>query len=464
MTMSRADANRAGRGVLSPDLKRRLEQRIPRYTSYPTAPQFVPTLTAECYAQWLRELPQDAALSLYFHIPFCAELCLYCGCHTSVVRHYSPIAAYVDMLDREIGLVASHFGSRHPVGHIHWGGGTPTMLEPDDFLKLTERLRDRFDIGPDCDAAVEIDPRTISRDHVAAFAAAGITRASLGVQDFDFRVQRAIGREQSYFQTAQAADGLREAGVGSINLDLMFGLPHQTAGSVAATIRLALTLNPDRIALFGYAHVPWMKRHQKLLPEQALPGTEERLAQSEAAAEVLTGAGYVAVGLDHFAKPHDMLVRRQRQGRLHRNFQGYTTDEAAALIGFGTSAIGALPQGYVQNASATPAYRDAIKAGRLATVRGYALTADDRLRGAIIERLMCDLRVDIAAVAAAHHSTADAFASELAAIDALAQAGFAERHGSVITVPDAARPLLRTVCAVFDAFLANDSGRYSRAV
>ena len=447
---------------LSADLRRELERRIPRYTSYPTAPQFSAGITAATYGQWLQQLPHDAALSLYLHVPFCAELCLYCGCHTTVVRSYTPVAAYVDLLEHEIDLVADQLDPRGPLTQLHWGGGTPTVLSPADFLRLTERLRMRFDFRRDAESAVEIDPRTLTPDHVVALAEAGITRASLGVQDFEFRVQQAIGRTQSYAQTADAADRLRAAGVRSINLDLIYGLPYQTVSSIKATMRLALTLDPDRIALFGYAHVPWMKRHQKLLPEQALPQTEERFAQSQAAAEVLTGAGYVAIGLDHFAKPHDLLARRQRQGRLHRNFQGYTTDEASALIGFGTSAIGALPQGYLQNAPGTPDYREAIMAGRLATVRGYALTDEDRLRGAIIERLMCDLRADIAAISAAHGAAID-FAPEFAAIDALARDGIVQRSGSTIVVPNNARPFVRTVCAAFDAYLSRDDGRYSRA-
>lgn len=448
---------------VSPELRRELERRIPRYTSYPTAPQFSASVTADTYAQWLEQQPRDAALSLYLHVPFCAALCLYCGCNTAVARSYSPVAAYVDLLEREIDLVAGHLGSRRPVTQVHWGGGTPTMLSPADFLRLTERLRDRFAFRPDTESAIEIDPRTITPDHVRVLAEAGITRASLGVQDFEFRVQQAIGRTQSYAQTVDAADRLHAAGVKSINLDLIYGLPYQSVSSVKATMRLALTINPDRIALFGYAHVPWMKRHQKLLPEQALPETEERFAQSQAAAEVLTGAGYVAIGLDHFAKPHDLLARRQREGRLHRNFQGYTTDEASTLIGFGTSAIGALPQGYLQNASGTPAYREAVMGGRFATVRGYALTDNDRLRGAIIERLMCDLRVDVAAVAATHGMAGD-FTREMARIDVLARDGIVRRADTTIVIPGEARPFVRTVCAVFDAYLAESDGRFSRAV
>jgi len=276
-------------------------------------------------------------------------------------------------------------------------------------------------------------------------------------------VQRAVRRVQSFEETARAADSLREAGIGSVNLDLMYGLPYQTVATVTATARRALALEADRIALFGYAHVPWMKRHQRLIPEQALPGSGERFAQSRAAAEVLIGAGYQPIGLDHFARSGDLLARRQREGRLRRNFQGYTTDEAQTLIGFGTSAIGALPDGYVQNAPGTVAYRDAIAAGRPATVRGCALTEEDRLRRDIIERLMCDLRADVAEICAAHDRSADDFAAELSALDDLADDGLVQRAGSKISVPERARPFIRTVCAVFDAYLSGGETRFSRA-
>jgi len=272
-----------------------------------------------------------------------------------------------------------------------------------------------------------------------------------------------VRRVQSFEQTARAADWLREAGIGSINLDLMYGLPHQTVASVTATAQRALALDPDRIALFGYAHVPWMKRHQKLLPEQALPDTLERYAQSRGASEVFAGAGYRPIGLDHFAKSSDLLAVRQGEGRLRRNFQGYTSDESSVLLGFGASAIGALPDGYVQNAAAATAYRDAITGGRLATARGCLLTPQDRLRRDIIERLMCDLRVDLDRICAAHVANADEFAAELRELDDLVRDGLVERTGRRIVVPESKRSFVRTVCAVFDAYLSDGSMRYSRA-
>jgi oxygen-independent coproporphyrinogen III oxidase len=444
------------------NLRKYLNRRIPRYTSYPTAVQFAPDVDAQSYERWLAALPPDEPVSIYIHVPFCAELCLYCGCHTTVARRYAPVAAYVDLLERELALIGRIAG-RHKASHLHWGGGTPTMLAPEDFRRVTAAVRANFTMTPQAELAIEIDPRTLTPEHVAALSAAGITRASLGVQDFNDRVQQAVRRVQSFEQTARVADWLRGAGIARINLDLMYGLPFQTVSTLATTAQRALALDADRIALFGYAHVPWMKRHQQLIPEEALPGTSERFAQSRAAAEVLIGAGYQPIGLDHFAKSDDLLARRQREGRLHRNFQGYTADESPILLGFGTSAIGALPDGYVQNAAATTAYRDAINGGRLATVRGCALTKEDRLRRDIIERLMCDLRVDLAEVCAAHERSADDFAGELLRLDDLARDGLVERAGSKISVPESRRPFIRTVCTVFDAYLSNNETRHSQA-
>jgi len=446
------------------DLVAHYDRRIPRYTSYPTAPHFGTQVGPDVYDTWLRTLPDETALSLYLHVPFCAELCLYCGCHTTVVRRYEPVASYVKLLEGEIALVAGRLGHRRPVTHIHWGGGTPTMLSPTDLLALACTLRLRFDVRPGAEMAVEIDPRVLTKDRVEALAAIGVTRASLGVQDFDPQVQQTINRLQSYERTAEVAGWLRRAGIDSLNFDLMYGLPHQTVDKVVNSVRLALSLDPDRLALFGYAHVPWMKRHQALLPQDAMPGAAERLAQMRAAADTIVAAGYVPIGLDHFARPEDELALCQSQGRLHRNFQGYTADAASALIGFGTSSIGALPQGYVQNAPKTVAYREAIRVGRLAAVRGIALTAEDRLRRAVIERLMCDLAVDLDRVAGEHGVAPSVFAPELGRLDELAARGIVVREQSRIHVPAAARPFVRTACAVFDRYLAEDDARYSRAL
>ncbi|WP_342027959.1 oxygen-independent coproporphyrinogen III oxidase [Microvirga vignae] len=397
---------------------------------------------------------RPAALSPYLHVPFCQELCLYCGCHMTVARTYSPIASYVELLEREIELVTQHLPGRTGVTHIHWGGGTPTILSGDDLRRTMSLLERSFGIHSTAEIAVGIDPRTLTLEHVEPLAASGLTRASLGVQDLDPKVQGTINRIQSFELTAKVATWLRHAEVTGLNLDLMYGLPFQTTESVLCTIEQALQLDPDRIALFGYAHVPWMKRHQALLPEETMPDAIQRVGQNTAAATALLEAGYV--------QPSDPMVVRQREGRLHRNFQGYTTDEATALIGFGTSAIGSLPQGYIQNVSSTVAYREEITNGRLATARGVALTDDDGLRRSIIESLMCDFSVDLERIAP--DGSKPDFKTELAAIDELARDGLVKRDGLSIEIPEDSRLLVRNVCAAFDRYLESGAARHPRAV
>jgi oxygen-independent coproporphyrinogen-3 oxidase len=438
-----------------------IDERLPRYTSYPTAPHFSPQIGAETYATWLDSLAAESTVSLYLHVPFCEQLCHYCGCNTSVSHGPDRIAHYAQLLMREIELVGETIGRHQTATHIHWGGGTPTALVPLDFSVISQRISEQFQIDPSAEIAVEIDPRHIGQAHLDAFAASGINRASLGVQDFNPIVQRAIGRLQSFEQTARAADKLRKIGVKDLSFDLMYGLPHQTEELVAQSVATALTLQPSRVSLFGYAHVPWMKKHQELIPADALPGPAERLAQARAAAATLSASGYITVGLDHFAKANDPLAIARSQGRLHRNFQGYTTDDAPTLIGLGASSIGYLPQGYVQNATHLKTYREAIERGRLATARGIALSEQDRLRRAVIERLMCDLAVDLTTVA---DGPLAIFASELEALSNLASTGLVIIEGARLLVPEAMRPFVRKVAAVFDTYLQHSEMRHSRAV
>ncbi len=446
------------------DLLAKYDRHVPRYTSYPPATQFHQGINAASYRRWLEETPKDASLSLYLHIPYCANLCWFCGCHTKMVRRYEPIATYLELLGREIDLIAQILGERRRVHHIHWGGGTPTILLADDILALTERLRRRFEFAPGADFAVEIDPRGLTVDRVAALAAAGVTRASLGVQDVSPAVQREINRHQALAVTARAAAWLRDAGIDAINVDLMYGLPRQTVARILATCDAVLTLQPQRIAIFGYAHVPWMKRHQRMIDETTLPGPVDRFAQLAAASRRLGNAGYVAVGLDHFARPDDTLAVAARNGGLRRNFQGYTTDEASVLIGFGASAIGVLPQGYVQNAVPVHAYRDAINADTPAVARGAALDAEDRLRREVIERLMCDYIVDLSETCRRHGREADHFAPELVRLAPLEADGLVAVEGNRVRVSDYGRPLVRTLCAVFDGYFDAGEKRHARAI
>ena len=439
------------------------DRPVPRYTSYPTAPHFTDAVDADRYATWLRALPAGTQLSIYVHIPFCDSLCWFCGCHMRVVNRYSSIRSYLELLHREAELVARALDGHQTVAHLHFGGGSPDILKRRDVWSLVFHLQSLFSFARDREIAVEIDPRAADLSTIEAWAAAGATRASIGVQDFDPTVQQAINREQSFDCTARAIDGLRGAGVGRVNVDLMYGLPHQSVASLQRTAEQVVALAPDRIALFGYAHVPWLKPHQRLIDETRLPHGAERWAQFEAAADLLQQAGYVWIGLDHFAKSDDPLAAASAAGRLRRNFQGYTTDRCATLIGLGPSAIGALPQGYAQNAVAFGDYAKAIRADRLPVARGIALSADDRRRRAIIERLMCDLTVDLAAPDGEDDGD-DGFASELNRLAAMAADGLVEIEGSRLAISERGRPFMRTICAVFDRYLTADAGRYSRAV
>ena len=439
-------------------------RRLPRYTSYPAAPQFHERVDAATYRAWLQSIDPGAKASIYLHVPYCTAMCWYCGCHTTVSKGYGAIGRYVAPLMTEIDLIADAIPHRLSVSHIHWGGGTPNLLTAADVQRIMDRIAERFEIRPETEIAAELDPRTLDEARVAAFASCGMTRASIGVQDFDPHVQAAVNREQPYEMTATAVDLLRDYGVDGINLDLLYGLPHQTVDSLRGTIDRALGLLPDRVALFGYAHVPWMKTHQIRIPEDALPDAPTRRALCTTARAQFTAAGYRAVGIDHFARPGDTLATAVAAGALRRNFQGYTTDDAPVLLAFGASAIGCLPGGYVQNAADETAWRAAITSGRLATRRGHALSDDDRLRRAIIERLMCDLRVDLAAIGACHGVDPATFTPECDAVDDLAAAGQAWRDGWRIGVSPDAPELARAVSAVFDRYLPSSAARHSLLV
>lgn len=449
---------------MTPDILARYGARaVPRYTSYPTAPSFSADVDEGDYRDWLGAVAARTELSLYLHVPFCRAMCWYCGCNTTVSARAAPVTRYLDSLHHEVDLVTAALSARMPLRHLHFGGGTPTLMRGDEMIALMAHLRERFDFLPDAELAIEIDPRTLTAEMVDALAQSGINRASLGVQSFDPLVQQAINRVQSFATTASSVNDLRAAGIDSISLDLIYGLPHQSVASCRDTVEQALRLTPDRLSVFGYAHVPHFKLHQRKIDTAALPDTGERLAQSQAIADALTGAGYIQIGLDHFARPDDAMAQAAAAGTLHRNFQGYTTDSAPVLIGLGSSAIGRLPGGYVQNAVRISDYQKAIAEGRLPVARGYAMSDDDRLRGAIIERLMCDHRVDIATSCAAFDADPGRLLATLD-LDPLVDDGLIERDGTAIAVRDEARPLVRFVAAAFDAYLADSGARHVAAV
>lgn len=440
-------------------------QDVPRYTSYPTAVQFGANFNGVTADQWLTGLAPDASLSVYVHIPFCKQLCWYCGCHTSVPNSYDRAARYVDYLLRDIRRSAALLnGASGRVKHIHFGGGTPTYLDDLHIGEILGAIDKGFGIAPDAEVALESDPRTLSRERARVLASLGFNRISFGVQDFALPVQMRINRVQTFALVAEATESLRAAGFASVNFDLMYGLPAQTVESVAQTARQTAELAPDRVAVFGYAHVPWFKKHQKMMDESTLPGVADRYQQARTIEAELVSSGYTAIGLDHFALPHDELTVAAAQGKLRRNFQGYTTDVSDALLSFGASAIGEFPQGFVQSARDTLEWSQHIDRNESPVTRGLDTTAEDRMRSEIIERLMCDLTVDHAAVAVRHGFDPAILKDVPARLAQAAGAGLATISGSRVSVPASHRLFLRTVAAAYDTHFVAAPNRHAKAV
>ncbi len=440
------------------DLLRQYNQSLPRYTSYPTAPHFGEAVGRETFRAevWrANTAAPEAPLSLYLHLPFCRQLCYYCGCHMKVTHDPARIAKYLRYLKREIDLLAPMLSSDRPVTQVHWGGGTPTLLSPEQIRELGEHLRDRFRMAPDAEMSIEADPRGLTEDHIAAAREIGMNRLSLGVQSFDPTVQEAINRVQPERLTRTAVQWARDHGIESVNLDLVYGLPHQTPDTMADTLGGVVDLAPDRIALYSYAHVPSVLEHQRLIPEEALPAPTERLRLFKQALERLTTtAGYRFIGLDHFAKPDDELALAQDNGTLRRNFQGYSTRAGADVYAFGLSGIHQLSGLYAQNTKNLHTYYDQIDQDEPTVYRGYRPTQEDRLRRHVIMQLMCNAEVQKGAVEARFNVDFDAhFSAALDRLRPLEQDGLVALGPDAITVRPPGRLLVRNVAAAFDAYL-----------
>jgi oxygen-independent coproporphyrinogen-3 oxidase len=436
-----------------------LTARAPRYTSYPTADRFSPEIGPEQYDGWLRAIPSGTALSLYVHVPYCRRLCWFCACRTQGARSDAPLDHYLDHLQQEISLLRARLPDDITINALHLGGGTPTILSADRLDRLGAMLRAAFPLTAATRISVEIDPCDCDDARLDALIRLGMNRASIGVQDFDPSVQAAIGRTQSADMTVQMVNGLRALGVTSINMDLLYGLPHQTGRRLARTLRTVLAMQPDRIALFGYAHVPWMARRQALIPEDALPSAQERLDLSDLAREILLNYDYAAIGIDHFAKPDDSLAQASLNGTLRRNFQGYTTDRNPILLGIGPSAISRLPQGYAQNTAATAPWQVAVAAGRLPTARGVQMTPADHIIAAVIEGLMCYGRADLPAIAQDSALADLCVARAQVALQRFPGVGVLQ--DGVLTLNDLR--FSRLVAQVFDTGATNEPRRYSQA-
>lgn len=438
--------------------------RVPRYTSYPTSPHFLDTKTDTDYRAWLKDLDPDVGVSLYIHIPFCDEMCSFCGCYTKIVKRYDPITEYLTYVHKEIELLADALPARMTAKHVHWGGGSPTMLKAEDWRSIIDKLKHHFDIDENSELAVELDPRTATEDYVKAISEAGINRASIGVQDFHEEVQVAINRIQPFDVTKNVVGWLKKYGIHSINFDLLYGLPFQTTERVLDMVDRAVSLDPKRFAVFGYAHVPWMKSHMKLIPEEALPNAKERWEQMEAAANRLVEHGFVKIGLDHYARPDDEMTLAMNEERLHRNFQGYTVDNNPVMLPLGASSIGQTPSGYIANVQPLRDYKRMIDDGILPIGRTRELTSEDILRRAVIEQIMCNMKVDLPKMCREHNVAEDFFAAEEESLRPLVEDGICTLENGVLTLPEEGRPLMRMVASMFDTYLQKGQKKHSRAV
>ncbi len=438
------------------------DARAPRYTSYPTAPQFNAGVGERDFMEWVRAIKPGSEISLYMHVPFCRRLCWFCACRTQGTSSDAPVRAYANSLLAEIDMLRAILPTGVTLSRLHWGGGTPTLMPAAMIAEVGQAILSLAPLAKGGEFSVEIDPNEIDTARLRALTDLGMNRASIGVQDFDPEVQAAIGRTQPFYLTRQVADMIRDAGISALNVDILFGLPHQTQARMAESVMQLISLNPSRVALYGYAHVPWMSRRQQMIPDAALPTPQERLGLFELAADLLGDAGYQAVGIDHFALPEDGMARAARTGQLRRNFQGYTDDTAQVLIGIGASSISRFPQGFAQNASRTADYAAAISNNRFSVQRGHVFTQDDHLRGAMIEQLMCEFRIDRtriiqrlgytpAALDGLLHATFDAFQSVLV-LDA-----------EGLKLPPVAWPLTRLIAQSLDAY-GSTKAQHSAAI
>jgi oxygen-independent coproporphyrinogen-3 oxidase len=451
--------------MLDPDLiLAACSSNLPRYTSYPTAPHFKADGATRLSEMLIAEARASEAISIYVHIPFCDRLCWFCGCHTKQTLKYEPVKSYVGTLLREIRLAARAMGKRVPLAYLHFGGGSPSMLKASDFERLRHGLEEFCEFRAGAEISVEIDPSDRNDDLLIGLQLMGVTRCSIGVQDFSPEVQAAINRIQSVDDTRRTIEDLRSIGISSLNIDILYGLPLQTEERLRSTVDKAVALAPDRIALFGYAHVPWMKKHQSMIAKSDLPSDSERPRHAAAAAANLVAAGYVQIGFDHFAKPSDSMALAESSGRLRRNFQGYTTDACDVMFGFGASAISRFSDGFVQSIVPTAQYEAAVQEGRLPHWRGRALSLDDRIRGWMIERLMCDMALQRTSLERAFPDHAASYWDIASSAHETLPPGLTQFNEDTLLVPKEARNYVRVVASQFDAYLGKSEARYSKAI
>jgi oxygen-independent coproporphyrinogen-3 oxidase len=433
----------------------------PRYTSYPPAPRFTTDIGWAQLADFVRRNnATDRELSLYYHLPFCRSLCWFCGCTTVITKNQEASAAYLNYLEKEMSLMQPLLNPRRKVTQMHFGGGTPTFLLADEIRRLGQSIHQRFQFAENYEAGVEIDPRGVTRDHLAALREAGFNRASIGVQDHNPEVQQAVHRIQPREMSEAVVDWIREAGFHSLNLDLIYGLPHQTPQSFEKTLCSIIALKPDRLAVFSYAHVPWLKHAQNALASRNLPTAEVKMALLKLTIEKLTSEGYVYIGMDHFARENDELALAQKEKTLQRNFQGYSTHGGADIYAFGMSSISQTDTVYWQNLKDLPHYYEALDQGRSPQIKGYVLTRDDQIRRQTIMRLMCHLSLDLAKLSADFDIDAPRyFEKELASLADLEADGLVKRTDHSVEITDSGRLLIRNIAMRFDAYLPGEKER-----
>lgn len=438
------------------------EASVPRYTSYPPADKFNAGVGSEVFSDWLGAIKPGADISLYVHIPFCERLCWFCACRTQGVNSDKPVLAYLETLFHELEMVAKALQGPVSLRRLHFGGGSPNVLSPEMTRDLAGEIFRLFPASKDLEFSVEIDPASFDADKCDALLDAGMSRASFGIQDFDPKVQAAIGREQSFEITRDHVEMLRTGGVRSVNFDLVYGLPHQDTVTLRNTLEQVISLRPDRIALFGYAHVPWMAKRQKLIDEDTLPGSQARLELFLLASRMLSGAGYVSVGIDHFVLPEDSMAEAAKRGKVSRNFQGYTDDPKMPLIGVGASAVSSMPQGYAQNLHSAADYTKSISVGKFAITRGYMLSAQDQATAWAIERLMCDFSLELEVMKKVFPETDKTLPAKLTKIahEFLDLVSF---DGKTLTIEREPRFLARVIASRLDTYFVPE-GRYSRAI
>jgi oxygen-independent coproporphyrinogen-3 oxidase len=439
------------------DLIQKYDRSGPRYTSYPPAPVFSDAFGHREYREAIltsQASDHTSDVSLYVHFPFCDTLCYFCGCTTVITQNRDRIGEYIDYLKKEIDLLAPLLSSDRRVVQMHWGGGTPTYLTPAQVFEIGDYIRKKFTFAPEAEVSVEVDPRDLTHHHLRILRKIGFNRISLGVQDFDPKVQYAVNRNQSEFITRQTIDWSRSLGFGSMNIDLIYGLPLQSVESFTTTLDKIIGISPDRIAVYNFAYVPWMKKHQKLIHVEDLPGPETKLALLMATVDRLSSAGYVYIGMDHFAKPEDEMTIARANKTLHRNFQGYSTKAGADMFGLGMSSIGHFATYYAQNEKTLPEYYAAIDGGRLPTRVGYRMTQDDMIRKHVIMRLMCDLTLDIADVERRFAiDFSSYFAAALKSLQPLVEDGLVGIADGAISVAPDGRFFLRNLAMCFDAYM-----------